>query len=52
VHQILIEEYRLLCIDWVASFGQWDYIIDRWNLFNQPGIGPFDKDPDDDIPFI
>lgn len=47
----LIEEYRLLFIDWVASFDKWDYIIDRWGLFNPPGVGPFDKDPDDDIPF-
>jgi len=47
----LIEEYRLLFIDWVARFDKWDYIIDRWGLFNPPGIGPFDKDPDDDIPF-
>lgn len=46
----LIEEYRLLFIDWVASFDQWDYIVDRWGLFNPPGVGPFDKDPDDDIP--
>jgi hypothetical protein len=34
----------------VASFDKWDYIIDRWGLFNPPGVGPFDKDPDDDIP--
>jgi hypothetical protein len=47
----LIEEYRLLFIDWVAEFDKWDYIIDRWGLFNPPGIGPFDKDPDDYIPF-
>jgi hypothetical protein len=47
----LIEEYRLLFIDWVEGFDKWDYIIDRWGLFNPPGIGPFDKDPDDDIPF-
>ena len=47
----LIEEYRLLFIDWVAGFDKWDYIIDRWGLFNPPGIGPFDHDPDDDIPF-
>jgi len=45
-----IEEYRLLFIDWVASFDQWNYAIDRWGLFNPPGIGPFDKDPDEDIP--
>jgi hypothetical protein len=47
----LLEEYRLLFIDWVVGFDKWDYIIDRWGLFNPPGIGPFDKDPDDDIPF-
>ena len=47
----LIEEYRLLFIDWVKGFDKWDYIIDRWGLFNPPGVGPFDKDPDDDIPF-
>jgi hypothetical protein len=47
----LIEEYRLLFIDWVAGFDKWDYFIDRWGLFNPPGVGPFDKDPDDDIPF-
>jgi hypothetical protein len=47
----LIEEYRLLFIDWVAGFDKWDYVIDRWGLFNPPGVGPFDKDPDDEIPF-
>lgn len=47
----LIEEFRILFIDWVAGFDQWNYIIDRWGLFNPPGVGPFDKDPDDDIPF-
>jgi hypothetical protein len=47
----LIEEYRLLFIDWVAGFDKGDYYIDRWGLFNPPGVGPFDKDPDDDIPF-
>jgi hypothetical protein len=47
----LLEEYRLLFIDWVAKFDPWDYVIDRWGLFNPPGVGPFDHDPDDDIPF-
>ena len=46
-----IEEFRLLFIDWVASFDQWNYIIDRWGLFNPSGITAHDKDPDDDIPF-
>lgn len=47
----LLEEYRLLFIDWVAGFDKENYIIDRWGLFNPLGVGPFDKDPDDDIPF-
>jgi hypothetical protein len=47
----LIEEYRLLFIQWIATFDRWDYIIDRWGLFNPPGVGPFDKDPDEDIPW-
>lgn len=47
----LIEDYRLLFIDWVEGFDKWNYIIDRWGLFNPPGVGPHDKDPDDDIPF-
>jgi hypothetical protein len=46
-----IEEFRFLFIDWVASFDPWDYIIDRWGLFNPPGVTAHDKDPDDDIPF-
>jgi hypothetical protein len=47
----LIEEYRLLFIQWVAGFDKWNYIIDRWGLFNPPGVGPHDKDPDEDIPW-
>jgi len=47
----LLEEYRLLFIEWVAGFDKWNYITDRWGLFNPPGVGPFDKDPDEDIPF-
>ena len=43
----LIDEYQLLFIDWVASFDKTNYIIDRWGLFNPPGVGPFDVDPDD-----
>jgi len=46
----LIEEYRLLFIDWVSKFDPWNYITDRWGLFNPPGVSPFDHDPDDDIP--
>jgi hypothetical protein len=46
-----VEELRLLFIDWVDGFDAYDYIIDRWGLFNPPGVGPHDHDPDDDIPF-
>lgn len=47
----MLEEYRILFIDWVSDFDKWDYIIDRWGLFNPPGVSPFDRDPDEDIPF-
>jgi hypothetical protein len=39
----LIEEYRLLFIDWVDGFDKWSYIVDRWGLFNPPGVSPFDE---------
>lgn len=46
-----MEEFRVLFVDWVASFDPWDYVIDRWGLFNPPGVSPDDKDPDEDLPF-
>lgn len=46
-----IDEFRLLFIDWVASFDIWNYIKDDWGLFNPPGVNAHDKDPDEDIPF-
>lgn len=46
-----IDEFRLLFIDWVASFDVWNYIKDEWGLFNPPGVNAHDKDPDADIPF-
>jgi len=46
-----IEEFRILFAEWVKTFDPWDYIIDRWGLFNPPGINYDDHDPDDDIPF-
>jgi hypothetical protein len=46
-----MEEFRLLFIDWVAGFDQQNYVIDRWGLFNPPGVSAHDHDPDDDIPF-
>lgn len=46
-----IEEFRILFAEWVKTFDQWNYIIDRWGLFNPPGIEYDTHDPDDDIPF-
>jgi hypothetical protein len=46
-----IDEFRLLFIDWVASFDMWNYIKDDWGLFNPPGVNAHDKDPDADISF-
>lgn len=46
----LLEEYRLLFVEWVDGFDKWNYIIDRWGLFNPPGVGPFDPDTDEDLP--
>lgn len=45
-----IDEFRLLFIDWVASFDVWNYIKDDWGLFNPPGVNAHDKDPDDGTP--
>lgn len=46
-----VEEFRVLFAEWVKTFDQWNYVIDRWGLFNPPGVNYDDKDPDDDIPF-
>ncbi len=45
-----IEEFRVLFAEWVQTFDPWNYSIDRWGLFNPPGVNFDDKDPDDDIP--
>lgn len=45
-----IDEFRLLFIEWVASFDRSDYIWDDWELFNPPGaIPPNDNDYIDPI---
>ncbi|GGK68515.1 hypothetical protein ACD591_17180 [Rufibacter glacialis] len=41
-----LEEYRFLFIDWVQGFDPWNYVNDRWGLFNPPGVQA--QDPDDD----
>jgi len=46
-----VMEFQPLFAEWVKSFDPWNYIIDRWGLFNPPGVSYDDKDPDDDLPF-
>jgi len=41
-----VEEFRELFIDWVADFDPWNYHIDRWGLFNPPGVDARDPDPE------
>lgn len=44
-----IELFRIEFAEWVKTFDPWDYIIDRWGLFNPPGVEYDDHDPDDDL---
>lgn len=46
-----VEEFRILFAEWVSSFDPENYVIDRWGLFNPPGVNYDDHDPDDDLPF-
>lgn len=46
-----IESFRILFAEWVKTFDPWDYSIDRWGLFNPPGINYDDHDPEEDISF-
>ena len=45
-----VDEFRILFAEWVQTFDPWDYFIDRWGLFNPPGVSYDDHVPDDDIP--
>ena len=42
----MLEEYRLLFVDWVDGFDKNTYLVDRWNMFNPPGVHYTDEDPD------
>ncbi|MGM5469857.1 hypothetical protein ACS386_06235 [Flavobacteriaceae bacterium LMO-SS05] len=46
-----VEAFRILFAEWVKTFDIWNYSIDRWGLFNPPGVNYDDHDPDDDLPF-
>jgi hypothetical protein len=42
-----VEEFRVLFAKWVTTFDPTNYMIDRWNVFNPPGIDYKDIDPND-----
>ncbi|MEX1192033.1 MAG: hypothetical protein WEA99_08670 [Brumimicrobium sp.] len=44
-----IELFRVEFAEWVKTFDPWNYVIDRWGLFNPPGVEYDDHDPDDDL---
>jgi hypothetical protein len=44
-----VELFRVDFAEWVKTFDPWNYVIDRWGLFNPPGVNYDDKDPDDDL---
>lgn len=46
-----VDAFRILFAEWVKTFDVDDYIIDRWGLFNPPGVAYDDHEPDDDFPF-
>lgn len=46
-----IEVFRILFAEWVKTFDPFNYIIDRWGLFNPPGVNYNDPEADDDDSF-
>jgi hypothetical protein len=47
--RVEVEEFRILYAEWIKTFDQDNYMIDRWGLFNPPGVNYDDPDPDDDF---
>ena len=45
----LIEEFRILFIDWISGFNPKHYIVDNWGLFNPQGISPDHIQSDDEL---
>ena len=48
----LIEEFRILFIDWISSFNPKHYIVDNWGLFNPQGISPDYIQSDNELDFL
>ena len=47
-----VEEYRILFIEWVASFDKWNYTIDRWGYLTLLVLAPMTKIPMTIFPLI
>lgn len=48
----LIEEFRVLFVDWVAGLNPKHFIVDDWGLFNPPGISPDHIQREDELDFL
>ena len=46
-----IEEFRILFAEWVKTFDPQNYSIDRWGLFNPPGVNYDDHNADEESSF-
>lgn len=47
-----IEEFRLLFVEWVATFNKKHFITDSWGLFNPSGISHDYKQQDEELDFL
>ncbi|MNK29696.1 hypothetical protein D3C87_480960 [compost metagenome] len=48
----LIEEFRILFINWISEFNPKHYIVDNWGLFNPSGISPDYIQTADELDFL
>ncbi len=48
----VIDEFKILFIDWVAGFNQNHFLVDDWGLFNPPGITPDYEQSSDELDFL
>lgn len=48
----LIEEFRLLFVEWVSTFNPKHFITDSWGLFNPPGISFDYEQRSDELNFL
>jgi hypothetical protein len=44
-----IEEFRPIFAEWIKTFNTSQYIIDRWGLFNPPGVDYNDLEEPEDL---